>query len=91
MAKERDNNLPTSVVKAMAENTHLLHKGNQIGGPPYSDTFLKWTSPGLFFVYFRSCQIQILLEKNCRLQRDSNSDRRSMRLFLSYRLCCNTQ
>ena len=40
-------------------------------------SFLKQISqPGSLFVYFRSFQTQIL-QKNCRLQRDSNSDCRS--------------
>ena len=37
----------------------------------------KWDNP-IFFVYFRSFQIQFV-QNNCRRQRDSNSDRRSRR------------
>ena len=40
--------------------------------------FKNWANPGLFFVYFRYFQQQFY-RKNCRLQRESNSDRRSRR------------
>ena len=39
--------------------------------------FLKMDQPRPLFAYFRSFQAHILIEKNCRLQLDSNSDRRS--------------
>ena len=38
----------------------------------------KWANPGLFFCLFSFFSITIL-QKNCRSQRDSNSDRRSWR------------
>ena len=52
------------------------------------DFFYKWANTGLFFAYFRSFQQQFL-QKNCRLQRDSNSDcwrRRQARWPLDHHL-----
>ena len=51
----------------------------QVAVPILSTTFyLKMGPPRPLFVYFRSFQTQIV-QKNYRLQRDSNSDRRSRR------------
>ena len=44
----------------------------------YPNFFKKWANPVLFLIYFYSFQTQIL-QKNCRHQRDSNSDRQSRR------------
>ena len=44
----------------------------------FSLSFFKWANPSHFFIYFRSFQTQIL-QSNCILQQDSNSDRQNRR------------